>query len=76
MNGLHVFCATLGKGEMVIADKQKGSLVIYPDGSQSPVVNLKSTVDIIILRDLLNDAFSPEVYKIEKVRGVPKRSVV
>lgn len=74
MRGLNVFCANLASGELVITDKQQDSLVIYREGAQFPSVKLTSTFDILALRDLLNDAYPPEVFKVDKVCRVQQKS--
>lgn len=74
MSRLNILCANLASGELVITDKQQESLVIYHEGAQFPSVKLTSTFDIIALRDLLNDAYPPEVFKIDKVCRVQQRS--
>lgn len=68
MNDLNVFCANLKGGNLIIADKGRANMAIYPAGSQNPVFKLNSAFDILALRDLLNDAYPPEVYKHGPVR--------
>ncbi|MDQ0091623.1 hypothetical protein J2T12_005063 [Paenibacillus anaericanus] len=68
MSKLNAFCVNLKSGQLIVADKQRGSLLIYPAGAKSPVVKLNSVFDIIAVRDLLNDAFPPEVYNSGDVR--------
>lgn len=70
MNGLNVFCANLKGGNLIIADNGRARMEIYPSGSQNPVFKLNSAFDIMALRDLLNDAYPPEVFKNDQVRRV------
>lgn len=73
MSNINLFSVRLKGRELIVADRPKGSLVIYPPGHTAPAIKVHSVFDIIALRDLLNDAFPPEVYKHDPVR-VPKKS--
>lgn len=72
MNGLNVFCTNLKSGSLIVADKSKCSMMIYPAGAKNPAFKLNNAFDIIAFRDLLNDAFPPEVYRYEQVRRAPQ----
>ncbi|MDN4069978.1 hypothetical protein QYF50_18915 [Paenibacillus vini] len=70
MNGLKVFCANLKSGSLIVTDKGRASMEIYPAGSKKAVFKLNSAFDILAIRDLLNDAYPPEVFKHDPVRRV------
>lgn len=63
MNGINAFCVNMKSGSLVVADKAKGNMSIFPAGAKNPVFKLNSVFDIIALRDLLNDVYPQDVYK-------------
>lgn len=70
MNGLKVFCVNFKNGSLIVADKGRAQMEIYPSGSKKATFKLNSAFDILALRDLLNDAYPPEVFKNDPVRRV------
>lgn len=68
MSRLNAFCVNLKSGSLIVVDKSKGSMLIYPAGAKNPIFKFNSVFDIIALRDLLNDAFPPEAYRHDRVR--------
>ncbi len=70
MGNSNLFSVRLKGRELIVADRPKGSLVIYPPGHNAPSIRIRSVFDIIALRDLLNDAFPPEEFRYDPVRRV------
>lgn len=75
MSNANIFSTYLKGGELIVADKSKCRFMIYQPGHTLAYFKLKSAFDIIELRDLLNDAFPPEVYRNDRVcRASQKKS--
>ncbi|WMT42803.1 hypothetical protein RE628_11250 [Paenibacillus sp. D2_2] len=72
MNNSSVFCTELSKGDDVILDKDQEVLLIYRDGFEVPKVKLDNLSDMLALRNLLNDAYPPEVLKTDRKMVVNK----
>lgn len=63
MSRLNVLSVALQSGEIALVDTSKHCFQIYNRFGTAPAAKLNSIFDIVALRDLLNDAYPPEVYK-------------
>lgn len=63
--GLRVYSARLSNENIAVVDKSTNQLQFYKNDSYFPALKLNSTFDIVMLRDLLNDAYPPEVYSLD-----------
>ncbi len=70
MSNVNLFSIRLKGRELIVADRPRGNLMIYPPGHTAPSIKVHSVFDIIALRDLLNDAFPPEDFRYDPVRRV------
>ncbi|MNR93686.1 hypothetical protein D3C72_247440 [compost metagenome] len=62
MKRLNVLSVALKSGEFAFVDKSNNCFQFYNRDGQALAAKLNSLFDIITLRDLLNDAYPPEVY--------------
>lgn len=61
-NLVNVLALRLPNDIQVVIDKKNGKLNVYPPQLGRPLLKIESLFDILAIRDLLNDAYPPEVY--------------
>lgn len=69
----NVLSVQLGSSETAILDKQNHKLQIYDKSGNIPILKLYRIVDLVVLRDLLNDAYPVDMYVLEKDMQVRKK---
>jgi len=70
----NILALRLPNDSQVIIDKKNGKLNVYPHQLGRPVLKVESLFDILAIRDILNDAYPPEVYVSDNMRRVSKGS--